>query len=76
MPNWHTGRDFPLPNIPTHTFETEQEMDAYLRGADIEISTDSPYVRFEFAGVSLGLGIVKAETKLVKNLVPKQWLKK
>jgi NOL1/NOP2/fmu family ribosome biogenesis protein len=76
VPNWHTGRDFLLPKLPTHIFPTEQAMDDYLRGADVEVITDAPYVRFVYDSISLGLAPVKSDTKLAKNLVPKQWLKK
>jgi NOL1/NOP2/fmu family ribosome biogenesis protein len=76
IPNWHTGRDFKLMKMPVHIFEDEQSMDEYLHGADVLVSSDGPYVRFEYEKISLWLGLVKWEANIAKNLVPKQWLKK
>jgi len=76
IPNWHTGRDFLLPKLPIYIFESEQAMDNYLRGVDVIVTSDNPYVRFEYEKISLGLGLVKSDTRIAKNLVPKQWLKK
>ena len=76
IPNWHTGRDFALPKLPVHVFETESELDTYLRGVDMATDAKGKYLRFEFAGVPIGLGPINPDTHSVKNLVPKQWLKK